>query len=123
MTANLTDFSNSTLVTNETVTILENGTVSSSFNLLGTSLVGIVIPSSWTAADITIQVSYDNGASFIDHYDEAGIETTFFVASDHIVSFGSNTIAKLLSAQFIQLTSTVPQTGSNKVIQLLSRPF
>jgi len=125
--ASVSEFPDLLVIEND-VTIPENTALSSSFNLIGTSLVGLVIPASWTTAVITLQVSYDNGSTFIDHYDETNTETTFTVDSSRVIGFGSNTIAKLVSVKFIKLrsgTTSSPedQLGSDKIIKLLSRPL
>ena len=40
-------------------------------------LKGILLPSGWTAASLTFQVSFDGGATWFEHYSYAGSETVF----------------------------------------------
>lgn len=68
-----------------TVTIANGASLSGAVSLAGLLLVGIVMPASWTAADLTFQASRD-GSTYNNVYDEGGLEVTVDAAvSRHIV--------------------------------------
>jgi len=60
----------------ETATIASSASLSDAVEMDGDSLIAIVMPAAWTAADITFQVSYDNGTTFQVLIDQDGNEVT-----------------------------------------------
>lgn len=59
-----------------TVTIANGQSVSPAVQLGAKALVGIVIPSTWTAAPLTFQASFDGGANYYNVQDGNGQDTT-----------------------------------------------
>lgn len=58
-----------------TTTITAGASLSSAIDLGGGVLAGIIIPSTWTTASLTFQVSND-GVNYYNLYDEYGSEVT-----------------------------------------------
>lgn len=52
-------------------TIADAGSLSTAIPLFGAWPVGVMVPTSWTAADITFAVSYDNGATYVPLYSQS----------------------------------------------------
>lgn len=57
-----------------TATIANAASLSGALCLGVKVLVGIQMPAAWTAADLTFQTSIDNGTTWTDLYDDAGVE-------------------------------------------------
>ena len=55
-------------------------------DLQGHVLVAIQMPSTWTAADLTFQVSLDGGTTFNNLYDSEGTEVALKVAASQVVA-------------------------------------
>jgi len=73
----------------ETVTIAEAASLSSAADLMGSVLVGIVMPAAWTAANLTFQASA-NGTIYNNLYDDSGNEVGATAAVDRFIAFDSN---------------------------------
>ena len=81
---------------NVVATILNTANLSDAIELNGNSVVRILMPAAWTAANLTFQVSDDGGTTFVNAYWDWGaemvviaavstvIETSPFVCLDHI---------------------------------------
>lgn len=79
---------NNSIVSGGVVTISSGGALSDAINLngrvnapAGLRIFGIMMPSSWTSADITFQVSID-GITYQDFYDSNGSEVTIAAEAD-----------------------------------------
>lgn len=62
-----------------TATIANGASLSDAVDLNTGALFGIVMPSDWTAASLTFQVTFD-GTTFVNLYDTAGNEITWTAA-------------------------------------------
>lgn len=62
----------------KTVTIANGASLSDAVDLKNGRLAGIIIPASWTTANLTFQVSPD-GSNWVDRYDHQGAEYTVVV--------------------------------------------
>lgn len=69
-----------------TVTIAASGSLSDVGDLQGYALVGIEMPSAWTAAAITLQGAASAAANVANVYDKAGAEFTLTVAASRFVA-------------------------------------
>ena len=70
------------LALKRTLVTIASGTSLSPGILLGDkALCGIQFSAAWTAANLTFQISFDDGATWTDLYDDAGIETTMAPAA------------------------------------------
>jgi hypothetical protein len=56
------------------VTIANAASLSNAALLGDQVLVGIAMSAAWTAASLTFQVSFDDGVTWTDLYDDAGVE-------------------------------------------------
>lgn len=102
---------------------ITNGTALSPAVPLGRgTLIGILIPAAWTAANITFQASADD-ASFADVYDASGAELTLTVggAARYI------TLDQKLFMGFANLkirsgtTGTPVNQGADRILTLVTR--
>lgn len=107
------------------VTIATNGITSSSVNLNGEVLIGLITAVTWTAADLTLQASIDN-STFYDVYDSYGneilIKTTAFTTSSKFIPLSPIDYVPFSFLRFRSGTSTigVTQTGA-RTITLITR--
>ena len=62
-------------VTSQNVTIANNTALSAELDLGVSTLVGVIIPATWTAADLTFQASVD-GTNYFNLYDDNAGEVT-----------------------------------------------
>ena len=67
-------------VLTKTVTIANGASLSSAVEIGGSIVVGIQTPDTWTAANLTLQMS-SNGTTFNNVYDDAGAEKTITAAA------------------------------------------
>lgn len=91
---------------------------------MGDRIFAIAVPAAWVAADITLQVSYDNGHNFFDAYDQYDNELTIQAAASRYVILDPGL---LLGARHIKLRSgpsgsAVNQTGGPLSIPLICVP-
>lgn len=103
------------------VTIASGASLSSAVDLLKYSLVGIQMPGTWTAANLTFQGSYD-GSTFANLYDETQeVTLTSPTASVYIVLDP----AKYLSLRSLKVRSGTSGTpvnqGADRALQLILR--
>ena len=63
-----------------------SGTISPEVDLGQQTLVGIVMPATWTAASLTFQVSPDAGTTWVELYTYAGSELTLTVGASQFVA-------------------------------------
>ena len=107
------------------VTFAANGITSSSINLNGYVLIGLISAVTWTAADLTLQASTDN-STFYDVYDSYGneilIKTTAFTTSSKFIPLSPIDYVPFSFLRFRSGTSTigVTQTGA-RTITLITR--
>lgn len=92
-----------------TATILSGASLSDAVPLMGRNITGILVPSSWTAADITMSVSLD-GSVYADLYDSAGEVVLTAAAS---VFIGLN-IAQIMGFNYVKLRSGTSGTPVNQ---------
>jgi hypothetical protein len=68
------------------VTIAAGQSLSPEVDVGALTLVGIWMPATWTAANLTFQVAFDNTLTFVEHYNSAGVETTFTAAASQYIA-------------------------------------
>lgn len=100
------------------VTINDGLSVSNVVNTYGQSVVGLIIPSTLTGTQITIQSSISATGTFYNMYNTEG--------NQMVITFGGQGWYQLLasdltSAQYIKLVSNVAQSGSDCDITLIAR--
>jgi hypothetical protein len=100
---------------------IANGTaLSQAIDMRGRTPYGIIMPSAWTAAGITFQVSND-GVNFADLYDETA-EYSLTVAADQAIGFpGGNLFSGF---KFIKVrsgtTGTPVNQGADRAIEVVA---
>ena len=101
-------------------TILNGQSQSQEIDLGESQLVGLVMPATWTAANLTILAASSPGGTFNPLHDEGGTEITITAAAARQISISS---AKLQGARFIKVrsgTSGAPvNQAADRQIQLL----
>jgi hypothetical protein len=107
-------------VTNNSVTIANNASLSGAFYVGHGRLVSIIMPATWTAAVLTFQGS-DDGVTFYDIYDSNGTEVSATVAAAHMV-----TIDEFMGAPWMKLrsgtgASAVAQGGARTLIPIVQK--
>lgn len=68
-----------------TVRIEAGQAVSGAFDLAGTRIAAVIMPASWTAANLSFQASTDEAGTYIDCYSSEGDELTAVVAASRVV--------------------------------------
>ena len=114
-------------VLSQSVTIPLGDASSGSFTLGGTFLVGFVPPTAWTAATLSLQASFDAGATWLDVASNtggiltlssnAGIPTSLYFIPG---SFGGAVTGVPVPAPLFRLRS---QTAGVDVVQAAARTF
>ena len=92
-----------------------------SFDLIGTSLVGLKMPPIFDGTALTLQVAMQQNDTFLDFYQlSAGATTlvTIPVAANRFINLDAQCF---VSAKWIKLTSDVVQ-AQDSIIFLISRP-
>lgn len=100
-----------TTINYETVTIANGASLSGALNIASRNFFGIIMPSSWTAASLTFQGSFD-GTNFYNLYDESGTEVTFTVAASRYVII--STPAKFLGLKKLKIRSGTSGSAVNQ---------
>jgi len=112
MAGNITAYEQPRLCNDVTVTIANGATVSSVASLLGTSLVGIVIPSNFVGSAATFLVSSD-GITYQAFRNLSGTVVTAVVAASN--SYGI-VATDFLAWRFIKLVCDTVQTSEVTMI-------
>lgn len=104
------------------VTIANGAALSGAVNLTGHLLVGVIMPSAWSAANLTFQVSRD-GVIYNDVYDSAGNEKTVNAAASRHVMVDPITMA---GAEYLKVrsgtTGAPVNQGGDRALVLVLRP-
>ena len=106
------------------LTIANAASLSDAVDLSGLTIVGLIMPGTWTAAPITFQASFDN-ATYNDAYNSEGAEYLINVlASRHVVLTSLN--ALFSTSRYLKLrsgTAAVPVAqGGSRSLTLLLEP-
>lgn len=104
------------------ITLANGSSVSDAVNLGGLRLFGIVMPSAWTTANLTFQMSPDGGTTWADLYDNDGNE---IVAAANTSSCIILTPEKMAALQHLRvrsgLSSAPVAQGAVRSLQLILR--
>lgn len=102
-----------------TVTILNGQSLSGDAQIDGAALVGIIMPSAWTAADLTFQASGDD-AVFNDMYDVDGAEVTVVAGASRYIWLSPNDFVGFDSIKVRSGTTGTPvNQGADRSITLV----
>lgn len=95
----------------------------SGLNLAGLIPTGILMPSAWTAAALTAQVSADN-ATWSDLFDRNGIEVTFQAAASRYIVIEPSLLTGTLLFRLRSGTSAVPvNQAADRDLTIFFRDF
>jgi hypothetical protein len=85
------------------------------------TLLGIIMPSAWTAANLTIQVSTD-GTNFYDVYDGLGTEKTITAAANRYIIIDPT---DFVGAKYIKVRSgtaaAAVNQGADRAVRLITK--
>jgi len=105
------------------VTIANGESLSAAANLDRLALVGIVMPSGWTAADLTFQACETYDGTYVDIYDTGGNEVTVTTAASRWIAIAPQ---DFLSARFLKVRSggagAAVNQAADRTITLILRP-
>lgn len=93
------------------VTIASGSSLTDVINLGGNILAGVHMPASWTAANLTLQACDTADGTFLDIYDEDGIELTLTAAASRAISVDSR---NTLPWRFIKIRSGTAASAVNQ---------
>lgn len=110
-------------IVTRTATIANGESLSAAIEIDGSAVVGVVMPASWTAANLTLQASHDD-TTFNNVYDELGTEKTVVASTSRYIPLNP---ADFLGANSIKVRSgtsgtAVNQAAARSVIVVLYRP-
>lgn len=104
-----------------TATIANGASLSGIVNCGGLDVVGIQMPTGWTAASISFQVSHD-GVTFQDVYDDAGAEVTITAAASRYLSLVT-ALKRLGGVRFLKVrsgaTGAAVNQGAERTIRIV----
>jgi hypothetical protein len=96
--------------------LYQTATIAASASLSGAVLLppgyrvaAIVMPSAWTAADLTFQLSHD-GTTYTNAYEDDGTEVTVTAAASRYILIPSETLAPAIRLKIRSGTSDTPVT-------------
>ena len=101
---------------NRDVTISSGQTASSSVDLLGRGLVGMILPAAFTGATITFQMSTDN-STFYAIYNTSNTQLSATVTQGRAYFF---TPGDFIAARYLKLVSGSAE-GADRTITLIMR--
>ncbi len=102
------------------LTIADGQSHSNAQNLGEGSIIGVATDSGWNTADLSFEVSNDNGATFVPLQTSAGVAIKVAGALASVqYGFVKNDQAALASVRYIRVVSSVPQTGDTIVTVLV----
>lgn len=96
-----------------TVTIANGASQSEIIDLKTSSIVGIIMPSAWTAANLTVLVANDPADTFVPLYDDMGSEVVITAAASRAIAINSNAL-NLAPWSYIILHSGTAATPVNQ---------
>lgn len=103
-------------------TIAAGASLSAAVNIQGKVIVGIQIPASWSAANLSFQAAYD-GATFVEVYDGAGNAISVVVAAaSTFILIDPSLWAGVKWLKVRSGTSGSPVNQTVNPIQLIVRP-
>ena len=96
--------------TTTTVEIANGQSLSGAVNLSGFTLIGIDMPASWTAANLTLQASVDN-STWDNVFDSLGTEVTITAAASRFILLNP---ADFVSVRYLRVRSGTSGTPVNQ---------
>lgn len=112
------------LVVNKTFTIASGASLSDAIDISEAVLVGIKLPSTWTAANLTIQAADEDAEStFNNVYDQTGTEVTITASASRHVILEPAKFAGMKQIKLRSGTSGTPvnQAAGRTIVAYLAR--
>lgn len=107
---------------NAVASILNGQSLSGAISLGGVRLFGLVMPAAWTAAVVTFQASFDNGATWVSMYDASGNELSVTVGASRYVALDPVYFAAVPMIRLRSGTAAAPvNQGQDSPISLVLR--
>jgi len=97
------------------VSIASGASLTDAVNLYGLRLFAVVMPSAWTAANLTFQTSYDGGTTWANMFDQSGSEITATADTSRCIVVNPTQFA---AQQYLRIRSG---TSSTAVTQSAAR--
>lgn len=118
----------STVLKKQVATILSGAALSQGILIGDKVLCGILAPAAWTAAVLTFQVSFDDGLTWNDYYDDGANEQTLVLgamaASGKYIALDASQFAGVTWVKVRSGTSASPvNQGADRLVTLVSRKF
>lgn len=102
------------------VTIPNGAAITGDIDLGSETLAGIVVPASWTAANLTFQASAD-GVTYSNLFDGFGVEVTASAAASRFIALNAADFAGVRALRVRSGTSGTPvNQGADRVLTLVS---
>lgn len=103
-------------------TLIASGTsLSAAIDLRGTTMVGVIMPASWTTANLSFQASVD-GQNYYDIYDMSGTEESVAADASRFIAINPSELA---GVRYIKLrsgtTGTPVNQGADRTLSLVVR--
>lgn len=115
-------FTVSNLLDSVTAIIASGASISGDINLGGMRLFAIQMPSAWTAANLTFQVSFDQGSSWTNLFDALGNEYVVTAGATRTIVLDPTDFAALPLVRIRSGTSTTAVTqAADRSIGLILR--
>lgn len=103
------------------VTIDAGSALSAAVDLDGVALVGIQMPASWTAANLTFQVSAD-GVTYADLYNQSGSEVVVTAAANRYIALDPTLFQGIRRLKIRSGTSGTPvNQAASRTLLLVTR--
>lgn len=110
-------------LTTATATIANGASLSAAVTLAGKGVIRLNMPATWTAANLTFQVSVDN-VTYFDLYDKTGTEYTVTAAVSRSIIMPP---ADFVGMNYLKIRSGTSGTpvnqGASRDITVITRPF
>jgi hypothetical protein len=118
----------STVLKHQVATILSGAALSQGILIGDKVLCGILAPAAWTAATLTFQVSFDDGVTWSDYYDDGGNEQTLVLAamaaSGKYIALDASQFAGVTWIKVRSGATGAPvNQGADRLLTLISRKF
>lgn len=110
-------------LTNFSVLIANGTSLSAEVDIGVNALVGIAMPATWTAADLTFQVSSDGGATWLELQTTAAA-VDFKAAAGQFVAVDPTALRGFNALKVRSGTASVPvNQGADRTLTLIGRAF
>lgn len=99
----------------QTVTIANNGTVSTVLDLGAGTFLALLMPAAFTGTAITFQACLTRDGTFVAVKDDAGADVSIVVAAARWVGLSSANMAKLAALRYLKLVSGSAEGGARSI--------